>query len=343
MSFTTQSTIPSLDSFASDLVDFAVTNAGFTDEGSVLVDSGTITMYRISKTTDTIKTYWWFAEDTISSTTYANSRLQSRMMHVLPTDGNRETLADGQRYTTNMGAFEISPSFTGYSFFTDGIGVFAALEVTSGVFTHINFGNLVKAGSFDGGAYLTANNYQTSFATGLWFDIVDGSHSSSSQVLGGRANLASNSIAGAGYVQYNLGGTDHKDFTKLGGYDHVSDGATVGASGTITPSYIGDDLNVLGSTCSWSIWQQLFQETPSTATFRAPLLPVYIVRQNPSDLAQVQMLGHVPNVTAVNMNLLSDKDLVNTDWRVFSLAQKSTDDSVATPAGDYGIAYKEIP
>ena len=55
------------------------------------------------------------------------------------------------------------------------------------------------------------------------------------------------------------------------------------------------------------------------------------------------MLGHVPNITCVNVSLLAAKALVNTDWRVFPLASKTLDDNVATRSDIWGVAYKEIP
>ncbi|MBL4904274.1 MAG: hypothetical protein JKY62_16750 [Desulfocapsa sp.] len=342
MAFATASNITSLDAFISSFVAFAVANAGFTNESSITINGGANNLYRISKTVDTIKTYWWFTDDDITSdNVFSATRVLGRMMHVLPTEANMETLGDGQRYPSAMGIWDTSPNYTGSAFFTDGLSVFTLLEVTSGVFAHFSFGHITKASVFDGGAYVVGNNFQAVSGKASWRNIVDGSHNSSSMVFGGRANLGNSTIKAPGYVQFNLGGSDNKDFTKFGGEDHSSDGAEVGASGTIPPNY--NSALTVNTSLGWSIWDLMAKNTPSEATFRAPLFPTYIVRNNPANIFQCQIIGHVPNVTGVNMKLLNNKDLVNTDWRVFSLAQKGTDGSSFTPAGEFGIAYREIP
>jgi len=339
MTISTKSTITDLDEFLTDLVAFAVANAGFTDELTVPV--GSDTLYRISKTTSSIKTYWGLRSMATTGSIYSNSGVSARMMIVLPTAANWTTVADGQRYPTRMGVFNIAPTFTGYSFFTDGVSVFAVLEVTSGVFAHFAFGDLTKVGVWDGGAYLMGNNFQV--VSGNWRYLLDSGHNSAPLIFGGRTNLGNSITNGCNYVRYNTGAGDNKDFTKLGGRDHASDGALVGISGSISPNY--DSTRYAGNTsvALTDIWKRIQENSPSEATFRAPLLPIILTRQTTGNLANFNILGHVPNITTINVSQLSAKALVNTDWRVFPLASKTLDDTVATPSDMWGVAYKEIP
>ncbi len=339
--FESKALITDIDEFLTDLTAFAVANAGFTSNGKDI--SGTEDLYRISRTTSTVTTYWGFRKNTISHSSYSNIRVQSRMMLSLPTDTNFETVADGQRLPTNMGLFDVAPVFTAYYFFTDGVSVFAVLEVTSGVFAHMAFGDITKIGTWTGGAYLTANNYQYNSSLNLWRDVYnDSSHNSSPQILGSRVNLTSSTTVGAGYVRYNTGAGDNKDFTKLGGRDHTSDGALVGASGGIPPNYNSTRVTLSSSDCHLDIQRRLQQAAPSEATFRAPLMPPYISRQTAS-LTKAQPIGYVPNVASVNMYVLNNKEIVNTDWKVFALSYKGSDASVASRSDIWGIAYRQVP
>lgn len=338
MTISTKSTITDIDEFLTDLVAFAVANAGFTDESTVTISSDTL--YRISKTTASIKTYWGMRFENVTSTTYSNDGVSARMMLALPTAANFATVNVGQRYTTRMGTFNVAPTYTGYSFFTDGDSVFAVLEVTSGVFAHFAFGDIAKVGTWDGGAYLMGNSFQIVGST--WRDIIEGSNNSSPTVFGSRAILGNTNAGGANYIRFNTGGADNTDFTKFGGRDHASDGALVGASGTMPPNY--NTVRSAGDTSSAvnDIWNRIQLNAPSEATFRSPLLPIFISRQTTGDLGNFNMLGHVPNITTVNVSLLQPKDLINTDWRVFPMSSKTLDDTVATKSDIWGIAYKEI-
>lgn len=340
MAISTKSNILSVDEFLTDLVAFAVANAGFTDNGTD--GAGTETLYRISKTTDTVLTYWGLRLNTIVSTVYSETRVQSRMMLSLPTDANFDTLAEGQRYKTAMGLFDIAPTFTGYSFFTDGTAVFAVLEVTSGVFAHMSFGDITKAGVWSGGAFLTANNYQFVTSTGLWRPIIEGSHNSAPQIFGARQVLGNSDAVGPSYIRYNIGGSDHTDFTKLGGRDHTSDGSLVGASGFMSPNYNTGRL-ISSTSFVTDLYAQMMLASPSVSTFRAPLFPIIMGVQSFADIGQWHVVGHIPNITCVNIKLLDPKELVNTDWRVFPLAYKGIDSSLATLSDVYGVAYREIP
>lgn len=338
MAFSTASNILSVDAFLTALVAFAVANAGFTDHGTDA--GGTETLFRISKTVDTVQTWYGLRNETTLIGNYSALAVAGRMMLELPTDANFTTVDKGQRYPSYMGLFDLAPTYTGYSFFTDGDSVFAILELTSGVFAHMAFGNLTKVGVWAGGAYMMANNFQQGGAT-VWRDLTDGSHSAATMIFSART--ASSNQGGGCYVRYNTGGLDNSDFSQLGAYDNPSDGSLLAASGTIPPNHNSTRFSTGVGTLFVDMYRSMLDASPSEGTFIAPLLPVMMLRQHSiGNEGAVVPLGHVPNIASINLTQLADKDIVNTDWRVFPLCTQSGDGSTATFTSHYGVAFKEI-
>ena len=71
-------------------------------------------------------------------------------------------------------------------------------------------------------------------------------------------------------------------------------------------------------------------------------MPMYMLRQS-ADFSNAEMLGHVPNVASVNIELLNSEEIVNTDWQVFPLSYGGSDATVATESGLWGVAYRQVP
>lgn len=339
MAFATQSNIATADTLLINLVAFAVANAGFTDEGTTTVagtnQSGI--MYRMSKTVDGQKTYWYFyyASNWIwgSDTQYV-----SRMMTVLPTDANKQDSTVGQYYHTLMGLWDFTPTFTGYSFFTDGASVFVALEVSVGIFAHMCLGHIEKVAAFVGGAFLQANSFNGS--TGTWYGITSANTGFGSAMFGCRQMVAGINYGGC-YLHYVDAGTGgHGDFSVFGRTDV---GRVSGMSGTLTPTNGTTDIAHTSTVIKWAIWQKMMDlGTPSASTLRSPLLPIYVVRAADYNTGEFQLIGKVPNIACVNVAILQNKELVNTDWRVFPMTSKIVDSTVVTHSGIYGVAYREI-
>lgn len=338
MAFSTASNIVSVDAFLTALVAFAVANAGFTDHGTDV--GGTETLYRMSKTVDTVQTWYGLRKETALTGNYSALAVSSRMMLELPTDANFTTINKGQHYHSFMGLFDLAPTYTGYSFFTDGVSVFAVLELTSGVFAHMAFGNLTKVGVWVGGAYLMANNFQTGGITN-WLDLTDSSNGAATMIFSART--ASPNQGGGCYVRYDTGGLDQSEFTQLNRADSTVTGSRLAASGTIPPNNNAITFSSSVGTLYVDMYRPLLDASPSESTFIAPLLPVMLLRQHSiGNEGAVVPLGHVPNIASINLTQLSDKDLVNTDWRVFPMCSQSGDGTVATFSSHYGIALKEI-
>jgi len=136
------------DSVISDMVSFAVSNGGFTNEG----DDGDLR--RISR--------GGFYLSLINRSIYSAAcfEIACRMTDTLPTASTWSTAA-GQYKSSGMGLHTQDGPYTGMHLFTDGNEISAALEIVPDVFVHLSFGFPSKFGTWTGGAYISGQIYQT--------------------------------------------------------------------------------------------------------------------------------------------------------------------------------------
>lgn len=150
------------------IVNFAVTNAGFTNIGA----DGTLR--RLSKS----GLYFCFIPASRIAGTYYE--IAVRLTTVEPTNSTYMSV-DGQPYCSGIGTSTYAGPYVGLHLFTDGIEVNCALEVLPGAFAHLSFGYLFKFGSWTGGEYVTGSIYYS------WWYVNQGTTSFS----GGSGGLAS--------------------------------------------------------------------------------------------------------------------------------------------------------
>jgi hypothetical protein len=362
MPTSTQTNIASLASFLSQLAAFAVTNAGFTDEGTVDIvpdptngDDSTQTMYRISKTVDSKTTHWGFVNSpakNFNTQGRSRTRVLGKMGHSQLTEATfNATSSDTQEFPTIMGTWDLAPPFTKYIFYTDGISVFAILEVTAGVYAHMAFGHVTKNDTWPGGAYLTANNYQRDNLQsyiGPWRDI--GRLNDFASQIFGSVKGSGGWSTGASYLFYDLGTGDFEDFLSFGSVRSYARGV----SGTMAPSLSGNFANYdeqVNSYYACNPYQRTMREScPTTFTFRSPIFPILMFRQagigTTAGTADYQWepLGRIPNIGMVNLQVLADEEIVDDSWQVFPLTRTTvssgTTSEVANYSGIWGVAYK---
>ncbi len=338
MAVQTDTNIVSIDALISAFFTFAVANSGFTDEGTVPITLDTIsqTLRRISRITNAVTTYWGFVERPMTSTFADTIKIESRMMRVLPTAANWTTLADGQRIRTQLGLYNFAAPYTGYKFYSDGNNVFAAVEVRVGIYTHFGIGNIDKCGTYDGGEFLQGDFHE--FSAGF-FQPIQISTTITHFLFAPQTNDSSTS---GNYIRFNAGGNDELDFYKLGREDNSSN---VSGSATISPPSTTGSTgtgSVTSTTARFDPFGRVIDNSPSTATLVAPIMPCYITRVD-STLVKQRIIGQVPNIGGISIGNLNAKDIVNTDWDVYPRCQKTGDNTVATISDDWGIAYKAIP
>lgn len=335
MAFTTSTSVADLDVFLSDLISFAVTNAGFTNIGNTAIDSDTL--YRLSKTTDTITTYWGFRnlDPGGTGTAVSNIVVRSRIMHLSPTATNFIDAPSGAAHFTNMGTFNFRGPFTRYYFFTDGNSVFSVLEARPGIYCHLAFGNMNKIGTWTGGAYLTGNNQR--IFNGVWNNIDSSLTNSQQNIFMCRLNAGPNSTYGGSFFRVDNAGSTN-DFQAVCGPTN-----SINASCNMPPNFGFSSPDITPSVAAIPYGHTIFRASPNTFNLRTPILPIFFFRQSSVVTSSVNMYGQVPNIGFFDITNITPGALLDGSWRAFPLVQKAGDNTQATVTGQYGVAYKEIP
>ena len=209
MAYSGPTAVSSLDNLLQALVNWAVANAGFTDEGNTSPPSGRTTtyMYRISKG----GMYWYFMGDNATVGGATDDYIEFRMMTVLPTSANYSNNSYGPAEITRAQLWRTGTGpYTAYNFFTDGVGVHVVLEVTANVFSHFSFGSVSKFGTWTGGQYTTAWYSSSYTVTGdVGYNFVSGCVPFEGSVA--------NSSAYAGFVYNPINSYgDYRDFAEIG-------------------------------------------------------------------------------------------------------------------------------
>ena len=331
MAFTGPVPKATMDQMLSDLIDFAVAEAGFTNEGKVSAIGGNIItdFYRISKN----GIYWWFLGSTFTVSPFPSTvaTIQCRMMLTLPTLANRSTLSLGQDTTCEMNTWTVTNGpFIASNMFTDGTSVFMVVETLSGVFTHLAFGEVTKFGTWSGGQYLTAQSHR-SYSTTVGWSLV----SSASYVFD--AESSDTVRAGAVYFPINSNGNNTDFVMECANFTSFTERSCKFAS-------IGDDdlddiasgyrqLEGLSGILLWA--------TPNSVNNRAPIIPVYLTIREPAT-NNVIVAGHVPNVGVIRVDNIQPREIVDVEWQVYPHVRKAGADFVAPITGRTGMAYKRI-
>lgn len=322
MAYSGPTAVSSLDNLLQALVNWAVANAGFTDEGNITPPSGRTTtyMYRLSKG----GMYWYFMGDDATVGGALDSYIEFRLMTALPTAANYSSTTVGPAEITRAQLWRAGTGpYTAYNFFTDGNAVHVVLEVSANVFSHFSFGSPVKFGSWTGGQYTTAwysSSYTVSGDVG--YNFVSGCVPFEGSVA--------NSSAYAGFV-YNPVGSfgDYRDFAEIGSVVN-NQGAFFSTIGQATASSTVYNNILVGP---------LFWVGYNAINARAAMFPQYL-RLYDSALASCWIGGYVDHVRAVNMDAIDPKQIVETEWEVFPVIQKYGDKTVAPITGVTALAYR---
>lgn len=326
---------------------FATSNAGFTNGGTQTINGNTV--HVLSKGS----VFWNFEETITRVLTSPNPDVnvflaRCRMTYSAPTSTFNQTTPIGQKRFTNFGTYKTSGPFAAYKFYTEGNAVHVVLETSGGVFNHLSFGNVIKHSTWEGGEYLTAGDYQSVLGVGDFSNIA-GSGSSSVQLPfqdhegngttpGSGAGFNSSS---RGFIRYEQTGNNEDDFAPIG----------VGSNSTAISTFdsqncrmcvVNQFVNILGSG-DQGLLQGILNRTPSPTTQRAILFPMYtllrsrLATANPSNYF---FAGYVPGVRMVNIQNLSTREVIDTDWEVYPLIQKVGSFGNAPVTGNVGLAYE---
>lgn len=322
MAYSGPTTVATLDALLQALVDWAVANAGFTDEGNISPPSGRTTtyMYRLSKG----GMYWYFMGDDVTVGGSPDGYIEFRCQTALPTSANYSSISVGPNQITRAQLWRNTTGpYTAYNFFTDGSCVHVVLEVSSGVFSHFSFGKVTKFGTWTGGEYTTAW-YSTSYATSG--DIGYNFNGGTAAFSGGGT-----SSSYSGQVYYPVGSFgDYRDWARI--------------SSQVTNSQRAQFMTFINFNTNPSIYNAslmgpIYYCGGNSVNQRAAMFPQYLLLYQ-STLTSNWLAGYADHVKYLNIEFINAKDIVETEWEVFPLIQKSGDKTVAPLSANVGLAYR---
>lgn len=303
-----QTTASTLDDVITQIIGYAVANAGFTDEGSVTYSGNT--RYRMSKG----GIYWTF----YSNYTSSKYRIRVRMSYsISPTED--PTDLNSQDDWTHISAWGFGGPYPNLYMFSDGLTVHACLEVTNGIFTHLSVGSITKTDTFTGGEYCAGIHYEYQTWNGT-YNYYNWDTAYGTPLFPGGDNTRN----GTTYLSYIrsvpvAGATnDEFDFAPFGVIKNDQS-----ASGVF-----------VGGICDY-----LMRDSPNTATLRTPLFPSYIFVRDPITLLY-KSSGYVEGMRLVNMEFLNPGEIILNNWQVFPLIRQEGDGMSSPVTGTWGIAYK---
>lgn len=315
----------SIDDFLAQLVSFAVTNAGFTNEGSVTSSAGTgsRTVQRVSKS----GVHWFF-------TRYANSMgLAAKMSYsALPNAANIDSPGGTFQSTyTDMNTWTFVGPFVGHYFFTEGTCVHAVLEVATGIFNHFSFGKVTPIGTWTGGwvggEYVTGGSYRTVETVGGVVGYRDWINTFSHRPFNDGTDSQVNELSRIRVADTN----NASNFSTLRGPQ----------ASPFHGMFSGLDDGGHYNHCS--VYTRLLRDAHNETTNRTPIFPG-VVRLRDSASGLYHLAATVPNVGILKMTPdMNPKDLINTDWQVFPFTMRTGGDRViAALSYEYALAYRRI-
>lgn len=309
MSYATGSAT-TIDNLMAAVLAFAVANAGMAASSTttayipVAGGSDPLNLYNIASLSKSGR-YWYF-------------RWRVDALFVRPSissSGTWEAMASKPQYDTQCRP--LFPPFTSYHLFTEGTVVHVAIEMSNGSWTHVNFGDITKYGTFTGGHYLAtmyslpesySGDYMVFPLFGPILDI-------------GVVGFASSSA----YLPYN-----GKNYASFGSPGSMSD---------LDPNH-----NVIMATGqNVGVVDCLIADQPNVFNDRAtgPRLEVFLADNATAGSRLWMPLGYIPNIRPINIRDLNAKDIVNTDWMVFPCQSKNAASSVYTDTGNRGWAVRK--
>jgi hypothetical protein len=219
--------------------------------------------------------------------------------------------------------------FTSYHFFSEGTTVHMAAEMSSGAYTHLNFGDITKYGSWTGGQYLAVT--RTAFASASYFDVVSPfrhgwpftGYQSDNDMGSGSPNNGWSFI----YLPYNS-----RDFATLGQTGYASGVTTYNRTYTF-----GFSQHIVDASGPMPYAPNAYNNRSLGLR-----LEVFLKDAISGGSGLLRPIGYIPNIRLINIANLNPKDVVNTDWMVFPCQFKNGAllNSYAT-SGNFGWAVRQ--
>lgn len=292
------------------IITFAVANAGFSNQGD---DS---TLKRLSKSGH----YYCFEVKRSGA-----AGIQGRLTGELPTSGTWKTLTNGSKLLGSMFWNISTTSFTGLHLFTQGLSVYAALELVPNVFVHLSFGLIKKFGTYTGGEQITGQCFSSARGNPSYFSV--GSEYDGPPENGGNAMRYPGGTAENDYTDYRYVGARHDR-------DNTAEGRELLWTAS---SQLGGDAG------GPYPMKALHAQGVAAYNLRRPLFPIYAMVRDISVSDNWQVVGELEGCRFLNLSGLTNKTVLEDDWMVFPYTQQTTIASgyFLSNSGDNGIAYKK--
>lgn len=303
-----------LDDVISQMCAFAVTNAGFADQGTTTETTTSRTLRRISKG----GIYWTFRRGDVGA--YAANAIEARMSYSIVANV-APTLSNGQQQWTRTSVWSFAGPYTNLYLYTDStnVAVHAVIECASGIYAHMSFGNIIKTDTFTGGEYISG--CYSEYKPGTIF--IDVSQPQSSMLFHGTLTSG-----GAGNYWTYMRQVPASGST--GDYFDFAACASVSGSGS-TLRYCN-----FGGVNGWS--GLLMRDSPNTGTLRSPMFPFYVSKYDiPS--TRMAIAGYVPGARLISNENVDSAEILLSNWQVFPMTQKNSDNVTVPSSLAYGIAY----
>lgn len=191
--------------------------------------------------------------------------------------------------------------------------VHTVVELQPGVYNHLSFGVMDKAGSYTGGEYMVSGWYLSKtgsnpvvYRSYIYFThtVPFGSHNASS--------------SHRNYVHNDIGAGGSANFASTSG-EVSSQRAYMGGRNGIT-----NYLSLTGV---------------SAIAHRTPLIPIYcFLLETNDDL--YWPAGVIPGVTECRLDILNPQEITNDDWQVFPLCEKDGNEQNGPNTEKFGLAYR---
>lgn len=217
--------------------------------------------------------------------------------------------------------------FVGYHLFTDGTRVSCVVEIETGCFANLGFGNVDLCGSLQGGEYVVGtfvHNLQGNFSGHPGYSL----------------NHFGYYIKGSGDLSaiQNQKTTSHMRVV-IDGVRHYS------ILGCNADSLSGNYYGFTMTSCD-TMWYDYYTTgyhfilySYNTATGRNPIYPINLMGARASD-GLYSHLGHIPGVGTINLENLTNKQIVNSDWMVFPMSERHGPHNKYFNTANYGLAFK---
>lgn len=216
--------------------------------------------------------------------------------------------------------------FPNFWIYTNGTVVHACIEMTTGVFAHLSFGRLSMRQGYSFGDYLTASCGTV--------------HPSSTSTSG-------DVIYSTDYSTIFNGEWDNGNYATTGWWVRLGNSGAASDFQSVNDSFQSSFPEQYGGTFMSRFYEGPMACCSNAAWGRVPMYPAGLMaKDSAGDGYTNHIAGMAPGVciTLMRPSMVAG-DIVHTDWQIFPLLYRSDvrGNGVAPPSFDWAIAYKRFP